>query len=253
MSRRHTSVALAVMLAAGGWAGSARAQRSLPVDGSLHYSVRQGSTVFQVSDSTRPYLRLAMQEPVEVLENGGAWARIRTHDGAQGLVRAGDLSNVWIRISKSRQSVLVYRGNELVERIPADLGHNFFADKERRGAAGDPDHWRTPEGIFYVVHKNDRSQFHRALVLNYPNAEDAERGLRDSLITEKQYRAILEADRSFSMPPMGTALGGWIEVHGRGTGQRANWTQGCVAIPDVAIDRIWDWVHVGTPVLIDAE
>lgn len=233
--------------------GRAVAQRALPTEDALHYSIRNGLVVFQLADSTRPYLTLGLQEPVEVLENGGGWARIRTHDGAQGLVRADDLSNVWIRISKSSQSVLVYRGTELVESIPADLGHNFFADKERRGSADDPDHWRTPEGVFHVVAKNDHSEFYRALVLNYPNEEDAERGLRDSLITELQFQAIVSANRTFSMPPMGTPLGGWIEIHGRGTGQRANWTQGCVAIPDAAIERIWEWVHVGTPVLIDPE
>jgi hypothetical protein len=234
-------------------AAAAQAQRALPPEDALHYSIRSRSPVFQLADSTSPYLTLGLQEPVQVLENGGGWARIRTRDGAQGLVRAEDLSNVWIRISKSHQSVLVYRGTELVERIPADLGYNFFADKERRGSPGDPDHWRTPDGVFHVVEKNERSQYHRALVLNYPNEEDARRGLRDSIITEAQYWAILQANQSFERPPMSTALGGWIEIHGRGTGQRANWTQGCVAIPDDAIDRIWPLVHVGTPVLIDPE
>lgn len=217
----------------------------------LHYAIRAGSTMYQASDSTRPYLALGLREPVVMLRNGGEWALVRTRDGANGLVHTAELSNTWILVSKSRQSVLVYRGAELVESIPADLGYNFFADKERRGSPNDPDHWRTPEGVFHVVHKNPRSQYYRALVLSYPNAEDAERGLRDSLITPSQYRAILEADRTFSMPPMGTPLGGWIEIHGRGTGQRANWTQGCVAIPDEAIDRIWPWVHVGTPVIIE--
>ncbi len=247
------SYAVMLVVAVAWPATRADAQRALPHEDALHYSIRDRSTVFQLSDSTRPYLMLGLQEPVQVLENGGGWARIRTHDGAQGLIRAEDLSNVWIRISKSKQSVLVYRGTQLVERIPADLGHNFFADKERRGSPGDPDHWRTPEGVFHVVEKNAHSQFHRALVLNYPNEEDARRGLRDSLITDAEYRAIIDANRTFSMPPMGTALGGWIEIHGRGTGQRANWTQGCVAIPDASIDRIWDWVHVGTPVLIDPD
>lgn len=137
-----------------------------------------------------------------------------------------------------------------MDRIPTDLGYNFFSDKERRGSSGDPDHWRTPEGEFFVANKNAYSQFYKAFVLNYPNAEDAARGLEDGLITEEQYEQIVHAENRFQMPPMDTELGGWIEIHGDGTGERQNWTQGCVAIQNVQMDRLWDMIEVGTPVLI---
>ena len=132
-----------------------------------------------------------------------------------------------------------------------DLGYNFFADKERRGNLADPDHWRTPEGQFFVANKNPHSQFYKAFVLNYPNAEDAERGLEDGLITQAQYDAIVQAEQSVTMPLMNTELGGYIEIHGNGTGNRNNWTQGCIAIADAEMDRLWNLIVVGTPVLID--
>jgi len=50
---------------------------------------------------------------------------------------------------------------------------------------------------------------------------------------------------------MNTELGGYIEIHGDGTGERNNWTQGCIAIANGELDRLWDLVTVGTPVLID--
>lgn len=220
----------------------------------IYYTRGERAVLYHVGDSTRSYLYLKRREPVHFLPDQDpgweGWRRIRTFDGANGMVRDEDLTNVWLRISKTNQTLYVYRGAHLLDRIPTDLGYNFFADKERRGNNGDPDHWRTPEGEFFVASKNAGSQFYKAFVLNYPNAEDAARGLEDGLITQEQYDAIVHAERRFGMPPMNTELGGWIEIHGDGTGKRQNWTQGCVAIQNIQMDRLWDLVDVGTPVLI---
>lgn len=217
----------------------------------LYYAVERGATIYSAPDTGRPYIALKFREPVYRLDERGGWLLVKTQDGAQGYVRSSAVSNVWIRVSKANRTVYVYRGTDLIEKFPADFGYNVFADKEKRGSSTEPDHWRTPEGVFYVVNKNPRSQYYRALVLNYPTAEDAERGLREKLISEKQYHAIVKAEEDFQPPPMNTGLGGWIEIHGKGTGVGANWTQGCVAVRDVHIDRIWRWAKVGTPVLIE--
>ncbi len=220
----------------------------------LYYTIPVRATLYFPTDTTRAYMNLTRREPVEFLQSEDpgweGWKRVRTLDGANGLVRTEEVTNVWLRISKASQTLFVYRGEHLVDRIPTDLGYNFFSDKERRGSSGDPDHWRTPEGEFFVANKNAYSQFYKAFVLNYPNAEDAARGLEDGLITEEQYEQIVHAENRFQMPPMDTELGGWIEIHGDGTGERQNWTQGCVAIQNVQMDRLWDMIEVGTPVLI---
>ena len=229
---------------------SARAQPFGP-DPALYYTVEHGITMYSPADTTRPYLHLRFREQVNVIEKGVEWSQVRTLDGANGMVRTSQLSNVWLRISKESQTLFVYKGGALIAQYPTDLGYNFFADKEKRGAAAEPDHWRTPEGEFYVVSKNPQSEFYRALVLNYPNGEDAERGREAGLISEAEYETIKQADKLFRMPPMGTRLGGWIEIHGDGTGRRANWTHGCIAVLNDEIDRLWDLVDVGTPVLID--
>jgi len=217
----------------------------------VFYALEQGVTVYTEPDSTHPYIHLNFREPVHVIGEERDWSQVRTFDGAKGYIPSFALSNVWIRISKSKKSLYMYRGTELVEKMWADFGNNVFADKERRGSLREPDHWRTPHGVFFVVRKNPYSAFYKAFVLNYPTAEDAERGLQRDLISEEEYNAIVAAENAFRMPPMNTALGGMIEIHGSGTGMGSNWTQGCVAVRDDQIDSLWDWVKVGTPVLIE--
>ena len=148
-------------------------------------------------------------------------------------------SDLWIKISKNERTIRVYKGDTLYRTLPADLAINFFSDKVRKGGQEKVDHWRTPEGVFYIVEKNPQSQFHKAFVLNYPGRVDAERGLRHELISRDEYNQIVRADERFQMPPMFTALGGYIEIHGDGTGARTNWTKGCVAIRNADIDELW--------------
>ncbi len=217
----------------------------------LYYAVQRDAMIYSAADSSRPYAVLEFREPVYRLDEKGGWLLVKTQDGAQGYISSTAVSNVWIRVSKANKTLYVYRGTELIKKIPADFGYNAFSDKEKRGSSSEPDHWRTPEGVFFIVNKNPRSQFYKALVLNYPSAEDAERGRRQKLISEGQYRAIVKAEKDFKTPPMDTALGGWIEIHGKGTGVGSNWTQGCVAVRDAHIDELWRWAEIGTPVLIE--
>lgn len=216
-----------------------------------YYVISREAMLFSGDDLSKPYMELRFREKVYVVENGIGWVRVRTSDGAEGYVPSAALSNAWLRVDKSDGIVYAYRGTELVDRIPADFGNNTFADKQQRGDRLNPDHWRTPEGVFFVARKNPRSQFYKAFVLNYPTPEDAERGLRQGLISQSQRDAIVRAAERFEAPPMYTPLGGWIEIHGRGTGSGVNWTQGCVAIEDDVMDALWNWVEVGTPVLIE--
>lgn len=237
------------------WGGALLSAAANPdpygADPELYYAVQHQAQVYSLPDSSKPFVRLSFQEPVHLVARGGDWCEVETMDGAGGFTPCATISNVWIHVSKPKQRVDVYRGPERVKAIKADLGYNKFADKEQRGSTRFRDHWRTPEGRFYVVDKNPNSEFHKAFVLNYPTSGDARRGLKRGLISETEHDAILEAQAQFVMPPMDTALGGWIEIHGDGTGRAANWTQGCVAIPNDEMDALWSWVEVGTPVLIE--
>ena len=217
----------------------------------VYYVIKGGAMLYRTADTSQPYMELEFRESLRVVGDSFVWAKVRTSDGAEGYVKEAALSNVWIQISKRAHTVKVFRGGHLAASYPADFGRNDFKDKQQRGSAVSPDHWRTPEGVFYVAKKNPRSSFYKALVLNYPTARDARTGIRKGLITRAEYEAIIEAQENFGMPPMDTALGGWIEIHGEGSGAGVNWTQGCIAIQNEAMDAIWHWITVGTPVLIE--
>ena len=193
--------------------------------------------------------RLGLREGVRVLAEESGWSLV-DHEGERGYIESESLSNVWIRVDKESRALYVYRGAELVRTLAADVSTSD-ENKVRRSRLGEQDQYRIPEGRFYIARKNPDSQYFRALVLNYPNSEHAERGLRERLITQEQYDAIVQAEESFSEPPMGTRLGGLIEIHGQGSGRQRAWTRGCVALRNVHMQELWDLVHVGTPVLIE--
>ena len=217
----------------------------------IYYIVSPTGAVYQSPGAESPQRMLSFRDRVEVLENGGEWSKVQTTAGTTGYMRSEALSNVWIRISKRHGYVYVYRGEKLIRKIAADFGYNKTDDKVKQGSREEPDHWRTPEGRFYITNKNPDSQYYKALVLNYPTAEDARRGLDTGLISKAEHAEIIKASMQHERPPMDTPLGGWIEVHGEGTGGRINWTHGCIAIKNSQLDAIWDIVSRGTPVIIE--
>jgi hypothetical protein len=91
---------------------------------------------------------------------------------------------------------------------------------------------RTPEG-WYPMSDRPWSAFPHALTVHYPDARDAERGLRDGLVTQAQHDAILAAVKEGREPPSSTRLGGKILLHGGGGW--TDWTLGCVAFDDAHI------------------
>ena len=229
-------------------------ERSLEEDNpdrQLYYVAGEPVMLHNTPDSTRPVRRLEVTTPVHRLGCASDWCQVRTDDGKTGYLPASAISNVWIRASKTDRRVYLYRGTHLLETFKADFGYNAFSDKERRGSQRLRDHWRTPEGQFYIVRRNPASQFYKALVLNYPTASDARRGYKNGLISRSERDAIIRAEASMRMPPMNTELGGWVEIHGDGTGAATNWTQGCVAVTNSDMNTLWWWAKVGTPVLVE--
>lgn len=107
---------------------------------------------------------------------------------------------------------------------------------------------RTPIGEFYVCVKNANSNYHKALGLSYPNIEDAERGLSQGLISAEQYGRIVRTIERGGKPDWYTPLGGEVMIHGaRGI---TDGTRGCIGIRDSDIDYIWNFVNVGTKIII---
>lgn len=142
-----------------------------------------------------------------------------------------------------RQAQLFSRG-KLVRTYKIALGSSPVGRKER---AGDR---RTPEGHYTICNKNPHSHYYLSLQISYPNRADADRALAAGLITHEQHQRIAEADRRGAPPPSGTALGGDIFIHGKGSSP--DWTWGCMALDDPQMKELFDLVPVGTPVEINS-
>ena len=136
-------------------------------------------------------------------------------------------------VNKYRQTLSLYRAGYRVAEYMADLGSNPFSAKRQQGDEA------TPEGRYHVVKKLGASQsnYHKALVLDYPNSQDRER-----------YRRLEHYLPYLPWPP---GIGGQIQIHGAG-GRNQNWTSGCIAVDDRIMDQLFAVAKVGTPVTIVA-
>lgn len=152
------------------------------------------------------------------------------------------MQNPRIVIKKKQRLLQIFDGEKLIRKYKVVLGFAPRGDKEIEGDG------KTPTGKFYVFTKNPTSKFHLSLGLSYPNAKAANRGLREKIISQAEYDAIMEAIEKREMPPQKTALGGEIYIHGGGIAD--DWTQGCVALDDEQMTEIYEAIPVGAEVLI---
>lgn len=135
-----------------------------------------------------------------------------------------------ILIDKLRRQVHVYRGGRPVASFPAELGANGLRRKEHSGDRA------TPEGRYHVTQRKDgrSTRYYKALLINYPNDED---------------RMRFALGKSRGAIPTRVGIGNLIEIHGEG-GEGRDWTDGCVALANLDMDRVFALVEVGTPVTI---
>jgi murein L,D-transpeptidase YafK len=153
------------------------------------------------------------------------------------------IENPRLVVKKSERKLEIFDGEKLLKTYQIVLGFAPEGDKETEGDG------KTPLGDFYVFTKNDKSKFYLSLGLSYPSIDDAERGLRENLISQEEYDAIAQAVADKKMPPQNTKLGGEIYIHGGGT--EKDWTWGCLALKDEEMKEIFDSVQVGTTVKIE--
>ena len=147
-----------------------------------------------------------------------------------------------IKVYKEERRLELWKDDELIKTYRVGLGFSPKGAKIREGDG------RVPEGDYYICTKNEQSKFTLFMGLSYPNAEDAERGLRDGLINQVQHDRIVEAINNHLRPDWETDLGGKIGIHGKGSS--FDWTAGCVALDDDDIKDLWKYVEKGDRVLI---
>lgn len=157
-----------------------------------------------------------------------------------------------VLVKKGERKLYLYQtinGKEkLTKSYAIALGNAPIGHKQKQGDG------RTPEGDYYLTHKNPKSNYYLSLGISYPNVKDADEGLKNGLITKAQHEAIASAIRAQAKPPQNTRLGGDIFIHGGGAGKLLglvrDWTLGCVALENENIKELFDLLPVKTPVKI---
>ena len=158
------------------------------------------------------------------------------------LSRCDAAKDNYVVINKGARNVSLCRRGSLVAAFRGGLGAVPVGDKKFQGDK------KTPEGVFYVAQKNPDSSYYRALVLSYPDPDDAADGLAAGLIEPREKVAIEQAHAACEEPPQDTGLGGLIELHG--FGGLSDWTAGCIAIENQEMDRVWEALAVNDTIVV---
>lgn len=134
-----------------------------------------------------------------------------------------------LRVDKSARSLELISAGVVVRTYAISLGSAPTGAKRELGDG------RTPEGLYRIDWRKRDSDYHRALHISYPNAED-----------RAQARA------------RGVRPGGSIMIHGLPNGlgfigsthTLVDWTDGCIAVTNQEIEELWEWVPDGVPIEI---
>ncbi len=139
-------------------------------------------------------------------------------------------NEVAILVDKFEHSCQVYSEGKLTKQFAVELGPNWIGSKRCKGDNA------TPEGQYFITEKMNtgQSKYYQALVIDYPNQKDKEK-----FLAAKQRGEL----------PENAQIGGSIEIHGEG-GKGGNWTQGCIALKNADMEKLFSLVKVGTPVTI---
>lgn len=128
-----------------------------------------------------------------------------------------------VQVNKTDRKMYLFHDDKVLKEYDIALGFAPVGHKQREGDG------RTPEGMYYITHRNPNSEFHLSLGISYPNDQD---------------RAAAAA--------MGKPPGGDIFIHGAPNRpvRKRDWTAGCVAVTDREMEKIYSMVDPGTPIRI---
>ena len=137
-----------------------------------------------------------------------------------------------IVVDKSDRKMYLYKNGKVVDEFRVSLGKNdHLGNKVKRGDK------KTPVGIYSILNKRCHPIKYRAMTISYPNSQDIARAAR-----------------------LGVDPGSLITIHGQphwnadGHGDNytlsRDWTDGCIALSNKDLDKLWGRVRVGTPIEI---
>lgn len=135
-----------------------------------------------------------------------------------------------IIVDKFARKLYIFQNGQKKYEFEAEFGKNWMGRKRLKGDKA------TPEGIYLIKSKipANKTKYYRALLLNYPNADDT---------------AYFNSEKAKGRIPKNAHIGGLIEIHGDG-GKGTDWTDGCVALKNSDMLKVYNLVEVGTPVVI---
>ncbi len=149
-----------------------------------------------------------------------------------------------IVVKKSARKLYLYNHQaRLLKTYKIALGFAPVGAKQKQGDGA------TPEGEYYLTHKNPQSNYYLSLGVSYPNSKDAASGLQRKLISQAQHDAIVTAIKAQAKPLQTTKLGGDIFIHGGGV--NSDWTLGCIALENKDIKELFALLPVKTPIKIE--
>jgi len=132
-----------------------------------------------------------------------------------------------VLVIKSERRLYLMNKGERFASFRITLGAEPTGHKQAQGDE------RTPEGHYKLGYKNLNSKFYKSIHISYPNAKDRANSRR-----------------------LGVDPGGDIMIHGQTNGwgwasplvQLFPWTDGCIALSNRDMDRVWAAVDPGTPI-----
>jgi murein L,D-transpeptidase YafK len=134
-----------------------------------------------------------------------------------------------VLVIKSEKRLYLLRQGEQIASLRVAFGSAPVGTKRQEGDG------RTPEGRYVLDYKNIDSQFYKSIHVSYPNSQDREQARE-----------------------RGVSPGGDIMIHGQANGwewaslfvQLFSWTDGCIALSNSDMERVWNSVDPGTPIEI---
>ncbi|MBS9404019.1 L,D-transpeptidase [Halomonas sp. TRM85114] len=199
--------------------------------------------------SRRRFSQLVLTAPLALLAADAAQANLIDRLLTDAIVPRHD-DELWVLVEDREASLTIYRGNRRLERFaPISLGRGGASTQRISGDRV------TPLGEFRVNRFNRQSKFHIFIGLDYPTPTHARMALESGVYDQQDYDNYFVYYRRHGYPPQDTVLGGYIGIHGVGKGdpeihQRFHWTEGCVAVTDVQVERLTSLIDIGTRVVI---
>jgi murein L,D-transpeptidase YafK len=135
-----------------------------------------------------------------------------------------------IVVKKEQRMLSLFNNGNHIKSYSISLGRNPKAHKTKEGDG------KTPEGIYFIDWKHPNSSYHKAIRISYPNAMDKIQAIK-----------------------AGKEPGGDIMVHGMPNCFgwlsplliRTDWTEGCIAVSNTAIEEIASSIKIGTKIVIE--